>query len=175
MVTLRKLQKLSDCLNNILLAVLCVYLSYIVIACVLQVFSRYVLNASFTWTEETARYAFVSLGILGIPVALRRNLHVKIDLAENRLKRRKNAFKVHQIITYLLISFASVILAYEGARFMILTIGSKTSGVRMPLYIVHVTLPIAGVVSLWFCIMHILTILYPESSISATAEGSKGE
>jgi TRAP-type C4-dicarboxylate transport system permease small subunit len=46
----------------------------------LQVFSRYVLNSSFAWTEEIARYLLIAVTFVGGGIAIRKNSHIHVEL-----------------------------------------------------------------------------------------------
>jgi tripartite ATP-independent transporter DctM subunit len=46
----------------------------------MQIFSRYVLRASPTWTEELCRWIFIWTIFLGMAVAVRRDDHIKVDM-----------------------------------------------------------------------------------------------
>ena len=45
-----------------------------------QVFNRFALNASLSWSEESQRYTHIWLVFLGIAVAYRRGAHIGVDL-----------------------------------------------------------------------------------------------
>jgi TRAP-type C4-dicarboxylate transport system permease small subunit len=51
----------------------------------LQFFSRYVLNDSFAWTEEIARYGLMWLTFIGGAVVTRRKTHIAVALLSNVL------------------------------------------------------------------------------------------
>lgn len=44
----------------------------------LEVFTRYVLNDSIAWTEETARYLLICVAFLGAPIAVRKNSQIYV-------------------------------------------------------------------------------------------------
>jgi len=46
----------------------------------LQVFTRYVLNSSFAWTEEIARYLLICVTFIGGGIAVRKNTHIHVEL-----------------------------------------------------------------------------------------------
>lgn len=46
----------------------------------LQFFSRYVLNSSFAWTEEIARYLLMWVTFVGAAVAMRRRTHISVEV-----------------------------------------------------------------------------------------------
>jgi TRAP-type transport system small permease protein len=54
----------------------------------IQVFFRYVLNASLDWGWDVPRLCFIVAVLLAIPLALARNLHVGVDLVVERLGAR---------------------------------------------------------------------------------------
>jgi TRAP-type C4-dicarboxylate transport system permease small subunit len=158
----RILQRLTDYLINVMLFICCAYTVLIAYACVMQVFSRYVINASFPWTEETARLSWISMGALGLPVALKKNTHVKIDILASRL--RGTALKVQQVSMYLLIMFASYIFCTQGYRLFTMTMGNKGTAMRwFPMELIYATVPIGGGVTIWVCVVEILAILFLSS------------
>ena len=64
-----------------------VLLAVLVVTTLLQVISRYVFRQPFDWTEETARYVFVWLGMIGAGMAARDRAHFFVDLLLERLPR----------------------------------------------------------------------------------------
>ncbi|WP_207482125.1 TRAP transporter small permease [Arenibaculum pallidiluteum] len=57
----------------------------------LQFFTRYVLNDSFTWTEEGARYLLIATAFLGGAMAVRRRSHIMVEFFHNYLPPRLSA------------------------------------------------------------------------------------
>jgi TRAP-type C4-dicarboxylate transport system permease small subunit len=49
----------------------------------LQFFTRYVLNDSFAWTEEVARYLLMCVVFIGGAMVTRKNAHIAVDLLAN--------------------------------------------------------------------------------------------
>lgn len=52
----------------------------------LQFFSRYVLNSSFAWTEEIARYGLMVLAFIGGAVVTRKKAQIAVELVSNVMK-----------------------------------------------------------------------------------------
>jgi TRAP-type C4-dicarboxylate transport system permease small subunit len=44
-----------------------------------QFFTRYVLNNSFAWTEEIARYLLIAVGFIGSIMCVRKNTHIQVE------------------------------------------------------------------------------------------------
>ncbi len=60
-------------------------ISVVIIA---QVFSRYVLGSSISWSEELARYLMIWMALVGASVAVRQGAHVGVTLLVERLGPR---------------------------------------------------------------------------------------
>jgi len=54
----------------------------------LQFFTRYVLNDSFAWTEEIARYLLMWITFIGAAIAMRRGTHISVEVAHMFLPPR---------------------------------------------------------------------------------------
>ena len=60
--------------------ILCViFLALMSIIIVLQVFFRYVLNNSLSWSEELARYLFIWMIYIGISLGVKMDKHICVD------------------------------------------------------------------------------------------------
>ena len=68
--------------------VLFVVMIFMLIVLSAQVFCRYVLSFSFSWAEQGARIGFVWLTMVGISLAARHGMHLKVDLLTQVLPRR---------------------------------------------------------------------------------------
>lgn len=66
-------------INKSVEALITVLFAAIVVVGTLQVFNRFVFNASLSWSEEFQKFAFVWLVFLGIPVAYNRAAHLRVD------------------------------------------------------------------------------------------------
>ena len=62
---MKSLQRVSDTVNRTVSYVGIAVFLVLILACVMQVFFRFVLNHSLSWTEELARYCFIWMHMLG--------------------------------------------------------------------------------------------------------------
>lgn len=62
-------------------SVMSVFLILMTLIMGMQVFSRYALNASLTWSEEITRYLFVWCGFMSIALCIRFGLGLSVDQA----------------------------------------------------------------------------------------------
>lgn len=90
-----------------------------------QVFFRYVLNASLDWGWDVPRFCFIVALLLALPLALGRNLHVGVDLVIERLdaRWRRPIYRFNA----LLMATLMVVVAYYA-----IVLGRATWDQRMP-------------------------------------------
>ena len=83
-----------------------VAIALMVIAILIQVFFRYVLNAALPWPDEAARFMMLWLTGLMAPMAFRRGGFVAIDMVVQALP-----FKLGQIVSLILLFISAGVLA----------------------------------------------------------------
>lgn len=158
---MKALNKSVEMLTKVLMIIASAYLIYLLIACTAQVISRYVFNSSLSWTEETARYAFAGMGLIGIPVALSKGMHVCVDVLENKLSGIPK--EIQKIIHILLEIYISVIFVVFGWKLFSSMNGIYSPAVRVPMQAVYYAIPLCGLSSLWILIVdlvnHILGLI----------------
>ena len=95
-----------------------VAIALMVVAILIQVFFRYVLNAALPWPDEAARFMMLWLTGLMAPIAFRRGGFVAIDMVVQAMP-----VKIGQIVTLFLLFISAAVLA------MAITIGwSEVTG-----------------------------------------------
>jgi TRAP-type C4-dicarboxylate transport system permease small subunit len=93
------------------LAVLLFLLMFGVI--VLQITLRYVFNHPLVWTDELAQYLFVWVSFLGWTMAMRKRIHIGINVVADRLPPGARR-ALHALWCFATIVFASILL-FVGA------------------------------------------------------------
>lgn len=121
------------------------FLAITVIACVVQVFTRYVLNNSLTGTDEVARYAFIWMSCLGAGVCTQKGAHAAVTLISEKIARKPVVKSVYNIVIHLMIIVFSCIMIYYG--FALLDVVkrqySAMLGIRMDC--MYLAIPIGGI------------------------------
>ena len=77
----------------------------------LQFFSRYVLNDSYAWTEEIARYGLMWVVFIGGAVVTRKNSHIAVELLSNVMTPGPLRTALLAIIDFIKLGFLAL-LAY---------------------------------------------------------------
>ncbi|UFJ38904.1 TRAP transporter small permease [Brevibacillus humidisoli] len=109
------------------------------------VFMRYFMNAPQAWVDEIFKY-FVIWGILiGGSMALRNNHHISVDLLYDKFP--KGLQKCSDLFANLVGLIFGVFLAYNGWVLVMARVvsGQVSTDVGVPLWIVYLILPLAGV------------------------------
>ncbi len=112
-----------------------------VIVCValLQVFHRFALNSSLSWSEELQIFGHIWIVFLGIPIAYRRGAHLYIETFCDRLPRRPRAlFNLAVELTWAAFAVSLMVLGFMVARVAAL---QESPGLEVPM-----SWPYAGMV-----------------------------
>lgn len=118
-----------------------------------QVFSRYVLQDSISWTEELARYILVYMTFTGTALAAHDNSHINVDFFVNSLP--SVAQKVIHVVSDLLMCVAAAILLYYGWRFTSLSQDTVSPALDQSMAWVYAAMPFAGVLMLFYGVIRL--------------------
>lgn len=108
-----------------------------------QVFNRFVLNQSLSWSEEFQRYAHIWIVYLAIPVAYQRGMHIGMDILKARFPRavqRRLGYFVH----LLWIVLGSAIVLFSR-RILEVTARQRSPGMGLQMNYVYIGLVVGSV------------------------------
>lgn len=133
-------------------------LAAIVAIVAFQVFGRYVLNDSPTWTENLALVLILYVTLVGAAVGVRDAGHIGMEsllvLVPERIRLKL------EIVIHVLVGIFGGLMAYNGALLAISVMDYKIPTLGLPEGINHVPVAIAGALILLFSIEHIVAILH---------------
>lgn len=133
------------------LSVLCVLcLAGIAAVTLAGVVSRYVFNASFTWTAEAGQWLFIYLIFLGVPLAHRSRMHIAIGALERLLPA--SLLRVHQVVVTGLVAYTTIRLMF-GAREVIALIGGTSTALALPSWLQYAGIPVSCAVALLYLVL----------------------
>ena len=115
------------------------------------VFTRYVMGAQASWSEELARFLLIWIGILGAAYAAGKNMHLAIDLYPGSLPPDKRK-RLYIVINSLIILFALAVLVIGGSRLVYVTstLGQVSAALQLPLSVVYTVVPLSGLLVIYF-------------------------
>jgi TRAP-type C4-dicarboxylate transport system permease small subunit len=145
--------KLFNTLNRAIEFLLVLIFSLLVLDVLWQVFGRYVLNQSFSFTEEFARFALIWLTILGAAYLNGRQEHLSMDYWLNKLSPEDRDKRLRLIELFMLV-FAFVVMVIGGGNLVYTTLrlGQTSAAMGIPLGFVYAIVPISGLLIMFFSI-----------------------
>ncbi len=133
------------------------FLVLLVVITSLQVFTRYVLNAPLSWTEEAARMVFTWIIFIGAALIVKRGSHISIDYVPKLLPASVRRWLLLASNTFTLA--VVLILAVKGFRLLQITGASESPALGIRWVYVYAAFPIgmslmavrylAALVALW--------------------------
>lgn len=142
------LRAVNRALAGVILVLLIVSVGVLVIPVSLQIFSRYTsFIPSYIWTEEMARFCLVYAVMLGAMLAVREGTHFTVDVFPRLSPRHEAMVELLSGCFILLFAFVFLWWGWEFTEFAIYRISELA---ELPLWLIHMAWPIAGVVWLLF-------------------------
>ncbi|HEX6209691.1 MAG TPA: TRAP transporter small permease [Methylomirabilota bacterium] len=122
-----------------------------------QVFTRFVLRAPSSYTEELARFLLIWLSLLGAAYATRLRLHLAIDLFPSRFQgasRRRADLFIHACVFL----FALLAMVIGGLRLVYLSfaLSQISAALRVSLGYVYLVVPVSGLLIMFYVIAAVL-------------------
>ena len=139
---MKQLKKVSNTVNSIVSYTGMVLFVVLVVACVSQVFFRFVLNNSLSWTEELARYCFIWMHLIGSSLLIEGSGHATVTVIMDLMHGM--ARRVLDTVIELIIFFNGVIMLYSGT---VLAYSSRTNlstAMSIPMWIINSSVAVGG-------------------------------
>lgn len=131
--------------------VLVFLMSVLVLDVLWQVFSRYVLNAPSSYTDELAGYLLMWVGVLGAAYVAANREHLAIDLLLQRsTPERRHKLEIIIGIFIILFSVAVLIVGGSWLAYTRFYLSVKSSALGLPLGVVYLVLPLSGILITYF-------------------------
>jgi len=108
----------------------------------LQVFNRFVLNQSISWSEEFQIYCHVWIVFLAIPIAYRHGAHMAVESLKNLLP--KKVARVFDFLIELLWIWFAVSLAWLAWRVSEVAALQSSPGLDLPMNYVYYSMVAGG-------------------------------
>ena len=141
------MKKAFDVLEKILQAFITSMLFVFIGLVAAQVIWRYVLSNPLPWTEQAARYLFIWMLMLEMPILLRRKNNMAFDLLYNKFSPKTQ--EVIQILTLILIGAFGVVYFVASLQLCSKSMNKMAVGLNIPIVWVYAAQPVgAGLLAL---------------------------
>lgn len=143
-------------IDQYLAYILAIIMGVMVINVLWQVFTRFVMGAPSSFTDELARYLMIWVGVLGAAYVAGKRMHVAIDILPKKLKI-ENQVKVKFLVNAIIILFCFFALVIGGFRLVYITyvLDQHSPALQIPLSIVYAIIPISGILVIYYKISDI--------------------
>lgn len=147
-------------IDNITKNILVFLMGMLVIVVVWQVFSRYILNAPSTNTDELARFLLIWVSLLGAAYFSGKNMHIAINVLPERLSP-PNRKKLNILINLIIISFVFAVFVIGGGMLVYYTYTylQLTPTLQIPMAVVYLIGPLSGLLIIYYKLADIIGLL----------------
>ncbi|MCI5643571.1 MAG: TRAP transporter small permease [Peptoniphilus sp.] len=147
------MEKAYNIVTKFLKFAIVIVFSILVASCVLQVFTRFILNSSLSWTEELARYTFIWANMLGAILCTKNKSNATVSVITDNLSV-KNQLLLRKIVNVLSIIIGLVLLIY-GSRVAWAVRTQLSPALRISMSFVYGAAPVFGALLIFYCIYDI--------------------
>jgi len=169
-----RLQKIKTPVDHLIAGFSILVMIALVVCVVWQVFSRYVLNAPSTMTDEIARFSMIWVGLLGASYGVGQQRHLSIDLFTMNLKGKKKL--INQIfVNICILAFAGGALVWGGSELVhkVYSTGQVSPAMQMPMAYVYGVLPLSGIIMCYYSVLFIIEAVMDFFSLPVVSVGSE--
>jgi TRAP-type transport system small permease protein len=134
---------------------LLVALIFAVMCCIglLQVFNRFVLNASLSWSEEAQIFGHIWIVFLAIPIGYQRGSQMYVEAFRAKLPER--AGRVFDLLIELLWAGFAIALTYLAYRVSIVAAWQESPGLEIPMSYPYYGIVVGGLYLLFVALRRI--------------------
>ncbi|WP_033541135.1 TRAP transporter small permease [Planococcus sp. CAU13] len=125
-----------------------------VLAACWQVFTRFVLNAPSTVTEEFLRYSLVWLTMLGAAYTYGLKKHLAIVYVARKMPEKIQRY-LDFVVEAIIIVFILSVLLFGGTQTYRSAMGQVSSALNMPMQYLYLSVVVAGVLFIFYAFIHI--------------------
>jgi len=118
-----------------------------------QVFFRFVIVHSLPWSEEFSRYASVWASFLGASIALKRGLHIGVQVFVAKLSTEKK--RLIYLSTLVIITLFLVVMIIKGFQMASFNMRQSSPAMRIPMGFPYLAIPVGSLVM----VIHLLNEL----------------
>jgi TRAP-type transport system small permease protein len=148
------LKRITAAYSRLLSWLLATSVAILILPVSLQVFSRYTdLIPSYIWTEEMARFLFVWMIMIGAMVGIRESTHFEVDVWPRLAPRGAALLRIISSVFVLGFAFVFIWWGWEFTRF---AWNRFSELAELPLWLIHVAWPLAGVTWVLFQGEHLI-------------------
>lgn len=154
---MEKLQLISRKVNKIVGVIGVILFIIMTISCVLQVFFRFILNDSLSWSEELSRFTFIWVHLIGTSLLIQSKGHATVTVILDLLKGKPRKFA--EIIISLIIFINGAIMLYSGTILAINSRNNLSAALSVPMWVINSSVAVGGLLVMIESFVMLLSII----------------
>lgn len=158
---MKMLKRVSKAVNTTVSYVGITLFTILIFACVAQVFFRFVLNNSLSWTEELARYCFIWMHMIGASLLIEVSGHATVTVILDMLHGA--ARKVLDVVIELVIFFNGSIMLYAGWMLAFSSRNNLSTAMSVPMWMINSSVAVGGLLLIFQALVQIAVILFEKN------------
>ena len=149
---MKAFQKVVDFFYKAIMYTVSAALAVMIMVAFIEVVRRYLLGKSYIWADDLIRYLIVYVGFVGGAAAYRDNNLASLDLVTRLFPRR--ARLILELVVNTIVTGAMVFLLYYAVQAVSAPSIKHSIGVglKIPLWIPYMTLPIGFIIMMLFSV-----------------------
>lgn len=154
---MKKLKQISNAVNTAVSYAGMIFFIVLIVACVAQVFFRFVLNNSLSWSEELARYCFIWMHMLGASLLIEANGHATVTAVLDLL--HGTVRKIVDIVIELIVFFNGTVMLYAGIKLAWSSRMNLSTALSVPMWCINGSVVVGGLLLMFQAFVAIAVIL----------------
>jgi TRAP-type C4-dicarboxylate transport system permease small subunit len=148
------LERAKKRVDKILEWILIILVAVNVLNVLWQVFTRFVLKDSSSFTEELARYLLIWVGLLGASYAAGKKMHLAIDVVLRSLVGKAREMAELSVQSFIFL-FSLFVMVIGGIRLVAITLklNQISAALRIQLGYVYFVLPLSGLLIMFYAVV----------------------
>jgi TRAP-type C4-dicarboxylate transport system permease small subunit len=151
------LAKIDAVITKLVNFMVIVLFTILTISCILQVFTRYVLNDSLFWTEELARYTYIWSNLLAASMCVKAKGHATVTMILDMMTVRVRRF--FSILINLVMLWGAAIMVIYGYQVANNFMTQFSPALKIPMFYYYIVLPISGVLMIFYVLSDSLKVI----------------
>ncbi len=155
---MKTLKRVSNAVNTAVSYVGITLFAVLIIACIAQVFFRFVLNNSLSWTEELARYCFIWMHMIGASLLIGAGEHATVTVIMDLL--HGVARKALDVLIELVIFLNGVVMLHSGIMLSYSSRANLSTAMSVPMWAINASVAAGGLLLMFQAVVKIAVVLW---------------